>query len=63
MHNIMTTRRCLEALNERSATVFLILFLCADFAFFGVHIIRYITTGYIGKFNLADDMGYPEMYQ
>ncbi len=63
MHNIMTTRRCLEALNERSATVFLILLLCADFAFFGMHIIRYITSGYIGKFNLANDMGYPEMYQ
>ncbi len=42
----MTTRSCLEALNERSATVFLILLLCADLAFFGMHFI----TAIIGDF-------------
>jgi len=68
MHNIMTTRRCLEALNERSATVFLILLLCADLAFFGMHFIAAI----IGDikwvlesnlFNIERDRGYPEIYQ
>ena len=42
MHNIMTVRRCLEALNERSATVFLILLLCADLVFLGMHSITAI---------------------
>ena len=42
MHNKMTIRGCLEALNERSATVFLILLLCADLAFLGMHFITAI---------------------
>jgi len=72
MHNIMTTRRCLEALNERSATVFLILLLCADLAFFGMHFIAAIIGDIIGDikwvlenklFNIERDRVYPEMYQ
>jgi len=64
----MTARRCLEALNERSATVFLILLLCADLAFLGMHFIAAI----IGDikwilesdlFNIERDRGYPEIYQ
>jgi hypothetical protein len=68
MHNIMTIRRCLEELNERSATVFLILLLCVDLAFFGMYFIAAI----IGDikwvlqsnlFNIQRDRGYPEIYQ
>ena len=68
MHNIMTTRSCLEALNERSATVFLVLLLCVDLAFFGMHFVAAI----IGDikwilesdlFNIERDRGYPEIYQ
>ena len=77
MHNIMTTRSCLEALNERSATIFLILLLCADLAFFGMHFIvaiiddikwviesdklKWILKGDL--FNVARERGYPEIYQ
>jgi hypothetical protein len=42
----MTARSCLETLNERSATIFLILLLCADLAFLGMHFI----TAIIGNF-------------
>jgi len=68
MHNIMTTRRYLEAFNERSATVFLILLLCADLAFFGMHFIAAIIGDikWVLKsdlFNIELDRGYPEMYQ
>ena len=68
MHNIMTIRSCLEALNERSATVFLILLLCTDLAFFGMHFITAIT-GDIkwvlesDLFKIHRDRGYPEIYQ
>ena len=42
MQKIMTIRGCLEELNERSATIFLILILCADLVFLGMHFITAI---------------------
>ncbi len=64
MHNIMTARSCLEALNERSATVFLVLLLCADLAFFGMHFVAAIKWVLESDlFNMERDRGYPEIYQ
>ena len=60
----MTARSSLEALNERSATIFLVLLLCADLAFFGMHFVAAIKWVLESDlFNIERDRGYPEMYQ
>lgn len=54
----------MEALNERSASVFLALLLCGDLVFMVLHFVVFFTPGWGDPlFSVEQDMGYPEMYQ
>ena len=64
MNRITTARACLAALNERSASVFLLLLLCGDLAFVVMHFISALTPVFSSPLlNIEKDRGYPEMYQ
>jgi hypothetical protein len=64
MHKVMTARECIETLNQRSASVFLILFLCGDLVFVVLHFVNALIPG-LGNplFSIEQDRGYPEIYQ
>jgi hypothetical protein len=64
MYKIMTARKCIETLNERNASVFLILLLCGDLVFIVMHCINALTP-ILGNplLNIEEDKGYPEVYQ
>ena len=50
-------------MHEHSASLFLMLLLCADLAFFAFHAINTMTPFLNDLFSLEKDRGYPEMYQ
>lgn len=64
MHKIITAQECIKTLNDRSASLFLVLLLCGDLAFVVLHFINaLIPTLKMSMLSLEMDRGYPEMYQ
>jgi len=59
----MAARKCIDAFNERSASLLLILLLCADLAFVVLHSINALTPILDHPLlSLKMDQGYPELY-
>ncbi|MGR9087275.1 MAG: hypothetical protein ACU841_09395 [Gammaproteobacteria bacterium] len=61
----MTVRTCMASLNERSATVFLLLLVGADFAFMVLHVVNHAMPEPHRNplLRLDKDGAYPELYQ
>jgi hypothetical protein len=59
-----TTKKYLALLNERSATLLLVLLLGSDLVFFVLHFVSTLTPLLSNPmFNLSEDRGYPEFFQ
>ncbi len=64
MTKIASTPKFFENAREQSASLFLILLLCADFAFIGFHTIEVLVPNLNNPLlSLEKDSGYPELYQ
>lgn len=66
MNQAITSRQCIETLNERSASAFLILLLCGDIAFIAIHIgnaVAKLSGSGNDMLSIETDGGYPEIYQ
>jgi hypothetical protein len=64
MDKISTARQCIENLNERSTSIFLLLLLLGDLTFIVLHLVNSLTPLLRYELlNLWVDHGYPEMYQ
>ena len=64
MHRITAARECIDTLNERSASVFLILLLCGDLVFIVLHFVNELIPVLSNPLlSIEKDRGYSEMYQ